>query len=97
MLVEPQPLRVLLPKGWKDCVKLAVLYAISLPQGLPRFIGYYAIVYARARAGDSINARIPLSAENDRLHQAPTTLLLRLLASLSNRSIGLLVFNLSQC
>ena len=62
MLVEPQPPRILLPKGWKDFVKSAVLYAISL--------SHYAIVYARAWAADSINARVRLASENDRLHQA---------------------------
>jgi hypothetical protein len=36
MLVEPQSPRILLPKGWQGCVKLAVLYAISL--------SHYAIV-----------------------------------------------------
>ncbi len=61
MLVEPQPPRIHLPKGWRDCVKSAVLYAISL--------SHYAIVYARAWAADSINARVRLAAENDRLHQ----------------------------
>ena len=61
MLVEPQPPRIQLPKGWQDCVKSAVLYAISL--------SHYAIVYARAWAADSINARVRLAAENDRLHQ----------------------------
>jgi hypothetical protein len=59
MLVEPQPPRIQLPKSWQDCVKSAVLYTISLAQ--------YAIVYARAWAADSINARVRLAAENDRL------------------------------
>jgi putative transposase len=61
MLVESQPPRIQLPKGWQGCVKSAVLYAISL--------SHYAIVYARAWAADSINARVRLAAENDRLHQ----------------------------
>ena len=39
MLVEPQPPRIQLPKGWQGCVKSAVLYAIALAQGLPRFSG----------------------------------------------------------
>ena len=57
-----QPPRIHLPKGWQDCVKLAVLHAIAL--------AHYAIVYARAWAADSINARVQLAAENDRLHEA---------------------------
>jgi transposase InsO family protein len=61
MFVEPQPPRIQLPKGWQGCVKSAVLYAIAL--------SHYAIVYARAWAADSINARVRLGAENDRLHQ----------------------------
>ena len=61
MLVQSQPPRIQLPKGWQGCVKSAVLYAISL--------SHYAIVYARAWAADSINARVRLAAENDRLHQ----------------------------
>jgi hypothetical protein len=40
---------------------LAVLHAIALT--------HYAIVYARAWAADSINARVRHAAENDRLHQ----------------------------
>jgi hypothetical protein len=51
-----------LPKGWQDFVKSAVLHAIAL--------AHYAIVYARAWAADSINARVRLAAESDRLHEA---------------------------
>ena len=61
MLTNPQPPRIHLPKGWQDCVKSAVLHAIAL--------AHYAIVYTRARAADSINARVRLSAENDRLQE----------------------------
>ena len=61
MLANPQPPRLHLPKGWQDCVKLAVLHAIAL--------AHYAIIYARAWAADSINARVRLAAENDRLHE----------------------------
>ena len=50
MLTNPQPPRIHLPKGWQDCVKSAVLHAIAL--------AHYAIVYARAWAADSINARV---------------------------------------
>ena len=62
MLTNPQPPRIHLPKGWQDCVQSAVLHAIAL--------AHYAIVYARAWAADSINARVRLAAENDRLHEA---------------------------
>jgi hypothetical protein len=42
MFAYPQPPRIHFPKGWKDCIKSAVLYAIAL--------AHYAIVYARAMA-----------------------------------------------
>ena len=61
MLAKPQPPRIPLPKGWQGCVKSAVLHAIAL--------AHYAIVYARAWAADSINARVRLAAENDRLRE----------------------------
>ena len=61
MLTKPQPPRIHLPKGWQDCVKLAVLHAIAP--------AHYAIVYARAWAADSINARVRLAAENDQLNE----------------------------
>ena len=62
MLANPQPPRLHLPKGWQDCVKSTVLHAIAL--------AHYAIVYAHARTADSINARVRLAAEHDRLHEA---------------------------
>ena len=61
MLADPQPPRIHLPKGWRDGVKSAVLHTIAL--------AHYAIVYARARAADSIHARLRLAVENDRLHE----------------------------
>jgi hypothetical protein len=61
MLAKPKEPRIPLPKGWQSCVKSAVLLAIAL--------AHYAIVYARAWAADSINARVRLSAENDRLQE----------------------------
>ena len=61
MLTKPQPPRIDLPKAWQACVKSAVLHAIAL--------AHYAIVYARAWAADSINARVRLAAENDQLHE----------------------------
>jgi len=61
MLTKPEEPRIPLPKGWQCRVKTAVLHAIAL--------AHYAIVYARAWAADSINARGRLSAENDRLQE----------------------------
>ena len=61
MLTRPEEPRIPLPKGWQGCVKSAVLHAIAL--------AHYSIVYARAWAADSINARVRLSAENDRLQE----------------------------
>ena len=61
MLAKPQPPRIQLPRGWQGCVKSAVLYVIAL--------AHYTIVYALAWAADSINARVRLAAENDRLHE----------------------------
>ncbi len=49
MLAKSKAPQIPLPKGWPCCVKSAVLHAITLT--------HYAIVYARARAADSINAR----------------------------------------
>ena len=62
MLAKPQPPWIHLPKGWQGCVKSVVLHTIAL--------AHYAIVYARAWAADSINARVRLAAENDRLYAA---------------------------
>jgi len=59
MLAKPQPPRIPFPKCWPGCVKSAVIHVISL--------AHYTIVYARAWAADSINARVRLAAENDRL------------------------------
>jgi putative transposase len=61
MLAKPEAPQIPLPKGWQGCVKSAVVHVISL--------AHYAIVYARAWAADSINARVRLAAENDRLHE----------------------------
>ena len=61
MLTITQPPRIKLPRDWQGCVKSAVLYAIALAN--------YSIVAARAWAADSINARVRLAAENDRLRQ----------------------------
>jgi len=52
MFTKPQPPRIPDPKGWQGCVKSAAIYAFSLV--------HYCIVYARARAADSINVRVRL-------------------------------------
>ena len=48
-----------LTKNWKRGIRSAVLNVISLVQ--------FSIVYARGWAANSINARVRLKAENDRL------------------------------
>ena len=48
-----------LPSGWAQNVKSAVLHVISL--------AHFAIVAARGWAANSINARVRLSSDNDRL------------------------------
>lgn len=50
-----------LPKGWRRHVRSAILHVICLAQ--------YATVYTRSWAVDSINGRVRLRAENDRLLQ----------------------------
>ena len=53
--------RIPLPKHWTRHVRSAVLHVISLAQ--------YAAVYSRSWASDSINERVRLKAESDRLRQ----------------------------
>jgi hypothetical protein len=50
-----------LPKGWKPLVRSAVLHVLSL--------AHFSIVRARGWAADSVNTRVRLTAENDRLRQ----------------------------
>ncbi|HUT58356.1 MAG TPA: helix-turn-helix domain-containing protein [Phycisphaerae bacterium] len=50
-----------LVSGWPKSVRSIVLHVISM--------AHYAIVAARGWAANSINARVRLSAENDRLKQ----------------------------
>ncbi len=50
-----------LPKGWHRHVRSAVLHVISLAQ--------YATVYTRGWAVDSMNGRVRLKGENERLLQ----------------------------
>ncbi len=51
--------RIPLPKSWTRHVRSAMLHVISLTQ--------YAAVYSRSWAVDSLNGRVRLKAENDRL------------------------------
>ena len=48
-----------LPKGWKRHVKSAVLHVVSL--------AHFSITHARGWAANSVNARVRLKAENERL------------------------------
>ena len=54
-----KPSKIPLPKVWKRQVRSAMLHVISLAQ--------YATVYTRSWAVDSMNGRVRLKAENDRL------------------------------
>jgi hypothetical protein len=56
-----QPPKVSLPKSWTDNVRSAILHVIALAQ--------YATVYTRSWAANSLNERVRLKVENDRLHQ----------------------------
>ena len=60
-MCDPTVSDIPLPCGWAENVRSAVLYVISLAQ--------YAIVAARGWAANSINARVRLAAENDRLKE----------------------------
>ena len=51
--------KILLPKGWTNHVRSAVLHLIALAR--------YVTVYTRSWAVGSLNARVRLKAENDRL------------------------------
>jgi len=60
-MCDPRLSKMPLPSGWPENVKSAVLYVISL--------AHYAITCARGWAANSINARVRLAAEDDRLKQ----------------------------
>ena len=60
-MCDPTISDIPLPSGWAKNVKSAVLHVISL--------AHYAIVAARGWAANSINARVRLAAENERLKQ----------------------------
>lgn len=53
--------KIPLPKGWKTHVRSAVPHVLSLAQ--------YAAVYTRSWAADSVNTRVRLRAELDRVNQ----------------------------
>jgi hypothetical protein len=56
-----KPPKIPLPKSWTTHVRSAVLHVIALAQ--------YATVYTRSWAANSLNARVRLKAECDRLQQ----------------------------
>ena len=58
-----KPLQILLPRGWKKHVRSAVLHVISRAQ--------CAAVHTRIWAVDSMNGRVRLKAEDERLLGAP--------------------------
>ena len=60
MLKQSLP-EIPLPSGWAKNIKSAVLHVVSL--------AHYAIACARGWAANSINARVRLSSDNDRLEQ----------------------------
>ena len=57
----PVDVRIPLPKGWPRFMRSAVIQAISL--------AYCSLTFTRSYAANSINARIRLKQENDRLRQ----------------------------
>jgi hypothetical protein len=57
----PKPPKISLPKAWPCHVKSAVVHIISL--------AHFSITFARGWAVNSINARVRIAAENDRLHE----------------------------
>ena len=60
-MCDPTNSDIPLPSGWAKNVKSAVLHVISL--------AHYTIVATRGWAANSINARVRLAAENERLKQ----------------------------
>ena len=60
-MCDPLVSGIPLPSGWPQSVKSAVLHVISL--------AHYAIVAARGWTANSINTRVRLATENDRLRQ----------------------------
>jgi len=61
MRAVPADFRLLLPKGWPDQIRSAVIHVISL--------AHISATFARSVAANSINARIRLKAESSRLRQ----------------------------
>jgi len=57
----PDEAKIRLPRNWKSSAKAAVLHVVSLAQ--------YAAVYTRSWAAESSNARVRVTAENERLQQ----------------------------
>jgi hypothetical protein len=57
----PKPPKISLPNDWPCHVKSAIVHIISL--------AHFSITYTRGWAANSINARVRIASENDRLHQ----------------------------
>lgn len=56
------PPRIPLPKSWTKRVRIAMAHVVALAR--------YATAYTRGWAANSLNVRVRLNAENDRLHEA---------------------------
>ena len=61
MTAIPADHRLPLPKGWPKRIRSSVIHAVSL--------AHFSVTFARSVAAASINARIRLKAENNRLRQ----------------------------
>lgn len=61
MRAVPADIRLLLPRSWSEQIQSAVIHVISL--------AHFSATFARSVAANSINARIRLKAENNRLRQ----------------------------
>jgi len=55
------PHRIALPKSWNQHIRVAILHVVALAR--------YATAYTRGWASNSLNGRVRLKAENDRLLQ----------------------------
>jgi len=61
MLVSERAESIPLPRGWPKRIRSSVIHAISL--------AHFSVTFARSVAANSINARIRLKAEINRLRQ----------------------------
>ena len=68
------------PSGWPKNVRSAVLHVVSL--------AHYGITCARGWAANSINARVRLAADNDRLKQDSQAVLMETLQAVAQAARG---------